>query len=96
MTNHPIEPHPALTAAAKAIHEHLCRRNIMQYLDNDEDCEGIARAVLETLRSPTDDMVEAGQDICGRDYVGHGFDSDMTDPEEVFTAMINTIIGESA
>lgn len=31
---------------AKAIHEHLCRRDIMTYLANDEDCESLARAAL--------------------------------------------------
>lgn len=32
--------------ASRAIHEHLCKRDIMQYLDNDEDCEGLAHAAL--------------------------------------------------
>ena len=35
--------------AAKAIHEHLCRRDVMQYLDNDENCEGLARAAISVI-----------------------------------------------
>lgn len=35
---------------ARAIHEHLCRRDIMQYLDNDEDCAGLAQAALAAAR----------------------------------------------
>lgn len=37
---------------SRAVHEHLSRRDIMQYLDNDEDCEGIARACLAALSQP--------------------------------------------
>lgn len=37
--------------ASRAVHEHLSRRDIMQYLDNDEDCRGVAQAVLTALRS---------------------------------------------
>lgn len=57
----------ALTAlervVSRAIHEHLSRRDIMQYLDNDEDCEGLARAVVAHL-SATDNRapVEDGWD----------------------------------
>jgi len=39
-----------IEAMAKAVHEHLCRRDIMQYLDNPEDCEGLATAALAALR----------------------------------------------
>ena len=35
---------------SRAIHEHLSRRDIMQYLDNDEDCEGLARAAIAAIR----------------------------------------------
>ena len=35
---------------SRAVHEFLCRRDIMQYLDNDEDCEGIARAALAAMQ----------------------------------------------
>lgn len=34
---------------ARAIHDHLCRRDIMQYLTNNEDCEGIAQAVVPII-----------------------------------------------
>jgi hypothetical protein len=40
----------AVEAVARAIHTHLSRRNIMQYLDNEEDCEGLARAAIEAMR----------------------------------------------
>jgi len=36
---------------ARAVHEHLCRRDVMQYLDNDEDCAGIARAILPIIKA---------------------------------------------
>jgi hypothetical protein len=36
-----------IEAMARAVHEHLCRRDIMQYLDNPEDCEGLATAALK-------------------------------------------------
>lgn len=39
---------------ARAIHEHLCRRGIMTYLDNDEDCEGLARAAIAAMAEATD------------------------------------------
>jgi hypothetical protein len=42
---------------SRAIHEHLSRRDIMQYLDNEEDCEGLARSVVAALgmsATPTD------------------------------------------
>jgi hypothetical protein len=39
-----------IEAMARAVHEHLCRRDIMQYLDNPEDCEGLATAALAALR----------------------------------------------
>lgn len=35
---------------ARALHEHLSRRNVMQYLDNEEDCAGLARAALAALQ----------------------------------------------
>ena len=34
---------------AREIHEHLSRRDIMQYLDNDEDCRGLATAAIAAL-----------------------------------------------
>jgi hypothetical protein len=43
-----------LRTISRAIHEHLSRRDIMQYLDNEEDCEGLARAVIAALATPTD------------------------------------------
>jgi hypothetical protein len=42
---------------SRAIHEHLSRRDIMQYLDNEEDCKGLARSVVAALgmsATPTD------------------------------------------
>jgi len=42
---------------ARAVHEHLCRRDIMQYLDNPEDCEGIATAAIAAVR---DTLVPVG------------------------------------
>lgn len=36
---------------ARAIHEHLCQRDIMQYLDNEEDCEGLAQAAIAAART---------------------------------------------
>ena len=74
---------------ARGVHEHLSRRNIMQYLDNGEDCEGIAQAALAAIRDthaivprePTEAMVEAGE----------GFDSEMGcsgNPLRIYTAMI--------
>lgn len=42
---------------ARAIHEHLSRRDIMQYLDNDEDCRGLATAAIAAL-----DRHRAGDD----------------------------------
>lgn len=50
-----LRPPPAadvVETVARAIHEHLSRRNVMQYLDNPEDCEGIARSVVAAL-TPT-------------------------------------------
>ena len=37
-------------AMARAVHEHLCRRDIMQYLDNPEDCEGLAAISYTAMR----------------------------------------------
>lgn len=37
-------------AVARGIHEYLCRRDIMQYLDNEEDCDGLARAIIPLVR----------------------------------------------
>lgn len=51
--------------ASRAVHEHLCRRNIMQYLDNDEDCEGIARAVIAALRRTPSPCAYADHDGLG-------------------------------
>ena len=128
MTNHTIEPHPVLVRVAKAVHEHLCRRNIMQYLANDEDCEGVARAVLLSLREPQNDAWDglARQLIMWMDMEpktpralfrhlkasGYDIPQWLRDEPEMqnldhvpskgtramlaFTAMINTIIGESA
>ena len=42
---------------AREIHEHLSRRDIMQYLDNDEDCRGLATASIAAL-----DRHRAGDD----------------------------------
>ena len=56
-TNHPMADNTqsdVVELAARAVHEHLCRRNIMQYLGNKEDCEGIARAVLASLSTKDD------------------------------------------
>lgn len=49
----------AVEAVARAVHEHLCQRNIMQYLDNEEDCEGIARAAIAAGMTPKQISVEA-------------------------------------
>lgn len=56
MTNEMIE------RCARAVHEALSRANVMAYLDMPEDTASIAaRAVLQTLMTPTDEMVEAGE-----------------------------------
>lgn len=47
-----------LRTVSRALHEHLCRRDIMQYLDNDEDCEGLARSVLAALDGTRGDAGE--------------------------------------
>lgn len=47
-----------LRTVSRALHEHLCRRDVMQYLDNDEDCEGLARSVLAALDGT---RVDAGE-----------------------------------
>jgi len=49
MTEQPDLPDELLERVFRAIHEHLCKRNVMQYLDNEEDCAGIARAVAPML-----------------------------------------------
>lgn len=38
-----------IEAVAKAIHEHLSVRDVMQYLDNAEDCRGLATAAINAL-----------------------------------------------
>lgn len=52
------------TVVSRAIHEHLSRRDIMQYLDNEEDCAGLAQAALTSLTPLLDkvreDWVEEG------------------------------------
>jgi hypothetical protein len=53
-----------IEAMAKAVHEHLCRRDIMQYLDNPEDCEGLATAALAALRE-THHLVQKDQEPVG-------------------------------
>lgn len=103
MTNHPIEPHPVLVRLAKAIsgqddagwaalpaddRERLygvgkwqdAGRTRADYLDD-------ARAALESLRELPWDVKRAGLS---------GTKGYPVDPAAVFTAMINTIIGESA
>lgn len=63
-TRHPTPPldltdeDALVEALARAIHEHLSRRDIMQYLDNDEDCEGIAHACLPIIRTRQAETLE--------------------------------------
>lgn len=47
---------------SRAIHEHLCKRDIMQYLDNDEDCEGLARAAITALQPMLDKARAEGRE----------------------------------
>ena len=47
---------------SRAIHEHLCKRDIMQYLDNDEDCEGLARAAITALQPMLDKARAMGRE----------------------------------
>ncbi len=35
---------------ARGFHEHLSRRDVMQYLDNEEDCDGLADAALAAIK----------------------------------------------
>lgn len=55
---------------ARAIHAFLCRRDIMQYLDNDEDCAGLADAALsatpvEALQQRVERLEVAGRTLQG-------------------------------
>jgi hypothetical protein len=63
---------------ARGFHEHLSRRDVMQYLDNEEDCDGLADAALAAIKEagfvvvpaePTEAMVEAGAKDFGGDLV---------------------------
>lgn len=87
MTNHPIEPHPALVRVAKSIWEELSRR----YSVDDVECQGAARAALLSLRELTPDVVEAAK-IAAVTTPPYPAD-DVIRAEWV--AMINTIIGEA-
>lgn len=55
---------------ARGFHEHLSRRDVMQYLDNEEDCDGLADAALAAIKQagfvvrpaePTGTMKRAGR-----------------------------------
>lgn len=46
----PVDETELVERMAGAIHAHLSRRDIMQYLDNPEDCEGLATAALSIVR----------------------------------------------
>ncbi len=100
MTNHPIEPHPALEKVARAIWEELSRR----YSVDDVECAGAARAALEALRDLPEDVVAAGEfaaSLFSHNQVMSSLNGEPVEDAsgqlpEVFTAMINTIIGESA
>ena len=48
-----------IEAMARAVHAHLCRRDIMQYLDNPEDCEGVATAAYTALRETLEPLAYA-------------------------------------
>ena len=87
MTNHPIEPHPVLVRVAKAMADDRDWEtyNYGGYLEWRQGWIDRARAALEALREPTPDMVEAG--------LYHGRRN--LPLADQFTAMINTIIGES-
>lgn len=45
---------------ATAIHAYCCHNMVMTYLDEDEDCEGLARAAIAALKAqqPGEDVVE--------------------------------------
>ena len=110
MTNHPIEPHAALERCAKAIAarhiqfgaedavgkvmlEHSWRNHLHE-----------ARAALVALRDLPEDVIAAGEfaaSLFSHNQVMSSLNGEPVEDAsgqlpEVFTAMINTIIGESA
>lgn len=100
MTNHPIEPHPVLVRVAKAISGQDDAGWAALPADDRERLYGGGKwhdagrtrvdylddacAALEALRDLTPDVVEAGDDA----------GTMSADGERVWTAMINTIIGD--
>lgn len=61
----PVSTEPSVDAVervARAIHEWLSKRDIMAYLDNPEDCEGLIRAALSALPTAS----EPKQGFCNK------------------------------
>lgn len=79
-----------IEALARAVHEHLSRRNIMQYLDNPEDCEGIARAcipVIQAHQPDSDALLREAREACFRDALAEPDDAKREDK----FALVNSI-----
>lgn len=68
---------------ARALHEKMCEQDVNGYLAAQLEAADLARAAIEALMEPTEDMLDAGDAADGYDvYVG------------VWTAMIQAALKE--
>lgn len=59
----PVGNEALVERVARAIHEHLSRRDIMAYLNNEEDCEGLARAAIQAIPAPATDAGQSADSL---------------------------------